>query len=224
MLPGSSRILGSRSAGPIQVPLGVEPAYCRRCGLSADPDHQLCRHCGEIQEPCGYCPTCEAFWQRSVGSLCPKHDVELEESPPTPPLLVDPGQNTERWVTVATYAHPNEATGPRIRLEAEGVPTFLDGARIAGATLYQVATGGVRLQVPESLAGSARILLTQSWTILPNEPTANELDDDDPWVGLAPDLGTRRRTVMKGVILILLFGPGLMTIGTMVARGLGWLR
>jgi hypothetical protein len=75
-------------------------------------------------------------------------------------------------------------------------------------SMYQVATGGVKLQVPESLEADARILLAQSWT----PPDAEDLDD--AWDDLAPDPGTVRRTVMKGVIVFLLVAPLLMTLLT----------
>jgi hypothetical protein len=106
-------------------------------------------------------------------------------------------------VTVATFSHPNQANAPRIRLEAEGIPTFLDGERIAGNTLYQVATGGVRLQVPASLASAARILIAQSWS----PPIQADDDLDDAWEDLAPEPGARRRAIMKLAICVILFGP-----------------
>ena len=105
----------------------------------------------------------------------------LEESAPPAGQLVGPGQWVD-WVTVETYSHPNQATGPRIRLEAEGIPTHLDGERVAGNTHYQVATGGARLQVPAPLASEARILIDQKWAA-PEDP-----DDDleDAWDGPRP--------------------------------------
>ena len=212
-----------RPARPITVPAGSVPFYCPKCDESGDSGG-LCHDCGESLAACGYCSTCEAFWKRPEGATCPKHDVELEDAPPPLEPLGTPGQVAERWVTVATYSHPNEANPPRIRLEAEGVPTFLDGARVAGATLYQVATGGVRLQVPESLATQARILLTQTWTAQLDPSDGDESDDDDPWAGLAPVPGTRRRAIMKWAILCFLIGPGLITLLDSLARSLGWVR
>ena len=43
-----------------------------------------------------------------------------------------------------------------IRLEAEGIPTFVDGERMGSRSMYHVATGGVRLMVPDSLAPEPR--------------------------------------------------------------------
>ena len=40
--------------------------------------------------------------------------------------------------------------------------------------MYHVATGGVRLEVPEDLAGDARIILSQTWSA-----TAAELDIEE---------------------------------------------
>ncbi len=157
--------------------------------------------------------------------VCPKHDVELEDAPPLPEPIGMSGPSAERWVTVATYNHPNEANAPRIRLEAEGVTTFLDGARVAGSTLYQVATGGVRLQVPESLAPSARVLLAQTWTVRLDPDEDGGLEEvDDPWVGLAPEPGTRRRAFMRVAILIFLFGPALIAVLNALGRALGLIR
>ena len=150
----------------------------------------------------GYCPTCEAFLKQEIGTVCPKHDSRLESAPPPPPTFGTEGEPTA-LVTVATFSHPNQANAPRIRLEAEGIPTFLDGERIAGSTLYQVATGGVRLQVPAPLSSTARILIAQTWA------TPTEADDDleDAWDDLEPNPGVKRRAVMKAAILLVLFGP-----------------
>ena len=198
----------SRSADP-------EPTFCPGCRAAGDPARALCEDCGERLVPRGHCATCEGFWSLPVGVDCPKHDVPLDPAPPPSRPAGDPGRLAERWATVATYVHPNEANAPRIRLEAEGIPTFLDGERIAGVTLFQVATGGARLQVPESLASAARVLLDQTWAA----PVAADVEDeDDPWAGLAPEPGDRRRAVMKGAILLILFGPGLLAL----ARLVGW--
>ena len=188
-----------------------EPTFCPRCRAAGAPSQALCPDCGERVEPRGHCATCEGFWKLPVGVDCPKHDVPLYLAPPPPPAPGDPGHRAERWVTVATYAHPNAANAPRIRLEAEGVPTFLDGERMAVLDHLQVATGGARLQVPESLASAARVLLDQTWSP-PVDPYAEEDEDDDPWAGLAPVPGARRRAIMKGAILLFVFGPGLLTL------------
>jgi hypothetical protein len=182
------------------------PRYCPRCGLARREDGTLCVESGETLQGQGYCPTCERFWKLEPGRDCPKHDVELLDQAP-PEIVLPPGERAS-LVTVATFSHPNQANAPRIRLEAEGIPTFLDGERIAGSTLYQVATGGVRLQVPASLASAARILIDQTWA-----PPKDAVDDfDDAWEDLAPEPGVRRRAIMKAAILVFLFGP--VVVGT----------
>ncbi len=163
------------------IPKRVRPQYCSRCRTSAEGDGPLCPECGETLRDQGYCAICEGFWKLDPGRDCPKHDVELLDEPPRTEVFLSPGERAS-LVTVATFSHPNQANAPRIRLEAEGIPTFLDGERIAGNTLYQVATGGVRLQVPSTLASAARILISQTWS-----PPAQPDDDlDDAWEDLAP--------------------------------------
>jgi hypothetical protein len=115
-------------------------------------------------------------------------------------------------VTVATYPDVLQADAPRLRLEAEGIPTFLEGERMGRNTIYQVATGGVKLQVPDAQLADARVLLSQVWT----SPDDNE-DLDDAWEDLAPEPWEARRKVMKGVILLILFGPVILALlGTLL--------
>jgi hypothetical protein len=192
------------------------PRYCPRCRVAAADEGSLCVDCGESLRDQGYCPICESYWKLDPGLDCPKHDVALVDEAPRIEIFGAPGERTT-LVTVATYTHPNLANAPRIRLEAEGIPTFLDGERIAGSTLYQVATGGVRLQVPSPLASAARILISQTWTV----PREDGEDLDDAWEDLAPEPGLRRRAVMKLAILLFLFGPILVALVTLLARLLG---
>jgi hypothetical protein len=163
-------------------------------------DQRLCFECGESLAPGGYCPICESSVLGPPGSDCPKHDVELLDRPEVP--VFDPASS--RLVTIASYGVTSGALGPKLRLEAEGIPTFLQGARMGEHAIYQVATGGVKLQVPEEFAADARILLAQSWAT-----NLEDDDTDDPWEGLAPDPGERRRSVMKVAILVFLFGPAI---------------
>ena len=194
----------------------ARPRYCPCCQVPGEDEGPLCVECGEALLDRGYCAICEAFWKLEPGADCPKHDVELLDEPPRTEVFASPGERAS-LVTVATFSHPNRANAPRIRLEAEGIPTFLDGERIAGNTLYQVATGGVRLQVPASLASAARILISQSWS-----PPAGVDDDlEDAWEDLAPEPGVRRRAIMKLAIFVILFGPIVVAVVSMVARLLG---
>ena len=157
---------------------GVElanPRFCPRCGIAGRADRELCAECGETLRSQGYCPICEGFRRQDVGTDCPKHDVELVAEPPRHKPFGHPGERA-RLVTVATYSQSSQANGPRIRLEAEGIPTFLDGERMANS--YHVASGGVRLQVPADHASAARILIDQTWKPLPE---IAGISDDDDW-------------------------------------------
>jgi hypothetical protein len=92
-----------------------------------------------------------------VGESCPKHDVPLLDEPIVPWRRATDA--TESWITVGRYPFTSLAIAPRLRLEAEGIPTFLDGERVAAEVAYAVATGGVRLQVPASMAEQASEIL-----------------------------------------------------------------
>lgn len=182
------------------------PRHCPRCGWAETLADPLCPECGETLVEQGYCAICEDFLSIPPGMLCPKHDVELDEGPA--PLLegLAPGE-TPTWVTVATYHDTLEAEAPRIRLEAEGIATFLEGERMGSRSMYQVATGGVKLQVPEALVPDARVILAQSWT----SPVEDD-DLDDAWDELAPEPWALRRSIMKGVIIFILVAPLLMML------------
>ncbi len=141
---------------------------------------------------------------------CPKHEIELGDRPLGPEI----DASSSRLVTIATYGIPGDAHGPRLRLEAEGIPAFLQGQRMGA--IYQVATGGVKLQVPEEFAHDARVLLSQTWS-----PPKDGDDPDDPWEGLGPDPSEHRRSVMKGLILVLLFGPLVCSLIGLLLSALG---
>lgn len=173
--------------------------YCGRCRKPGTTGARLCPECGDALRPRGYCAVCERWCLASPGQPCPKHEVELSEGP----VGLDFDPSTSRLVTVASFGLPGEAHGPRLRLEAEGIPAFLQGQRMGDNAIYQVATGGVTMQVPEEFADEARILLAQTWSM----PKADVDDPDDPWEGLAPDPAERRRSVMKLAIVVFLFGP-----------------
>ena len=177
------------------------PRYCPQCNRAAGSAQTLCSHCGERLLDQSYCPTCEHFWQRPAGSDCPKHDLPLEDQPPSSRADSLPLSDV-RWVTVGIFADALKSEAPRIRLEAEGIPTFVEGERMGSHSMYHVAVGGVKLQVPEPLASEARILLSQTWSSV---DTLENLDD--AWDDLSPDPGSKRRSVMRGLILLFLFGP-----------------
>jgi hypothetical protein len=198
----STQEVGDGQRGPARG-----PRYCPRCARETDRGEPLCPDCGETPRAQGYCPVCERFWKLPAGAPCPKHEVALDDAP-TPAEFDDPGDPAARWVTVRTFADALAAEAPRLRLEAEGIPTFLEGARMGGRSMYLVATGGVKLQVPQPLEADARVLLDQTWA-----PPAHGNDDlDDAWEELAPEPGAVRRSVMKGAILVILFGPVVLSL------------
>ncbi len=162
-------------------PLGAEltsrpaPRFCARCRepVADDPSLTACPNCGGSLQPQGYCPVCEDYWRLPVGTACPKHDLPLDSEGP-PSSRLDSGAKPFTWVTVGRFGDSLAAEAPRIRLEAEGIPTFVEGQRMGSRSMYHVATGGVRLKVPEDLAGEARIILSQTWSAM-----AAELDIEE---------------------------------------------
>jgi hypothetical protein len=151
------------------------PHYCPRCQLEQRDDlaSLLCRECGESLISQGYCPVCEGHWLLAVGELCPKHDVALEAAPTSPSESIPRGQSIS-WTTMMVFPDSLAAAVPRTRLEAEGIPTFLEGERMGGLGMYNVATRGVKLQGPASRAADARIILSQDWSLpLPSDEKAD---------------------------------------------------
>jgi hypothetical protein len=155
----------------------TSPTYCPGCGkpVSQTTHAGVCAYCGDRLAPKGYCPVCEDFLPLSAGDFCPKHQIELESDAPSPSGGL-PAYESAAWVEVGRYSDTLACQPPRIRLEAEGIPTMIDGERMGDRSMYQVATGGVRLRVPENLAADARVILSQTWTA-----TAAALDIEDDW-------------------------------------------
>lgn len=180
------------------------PRFCPGCNRPRSATHSdLCAECGDRLEPQGYCPVCEAFWPIAVESPCPKHELALAPSPPEPSYLLTPDGPID-WVTVSSFQLPFQAEAARLRLDAEEIPTLLEGHRMA-AHGYHLATGGIRLQVPRSLAQDARIILSQNWSV----PSDADFDtDDDDWPDSPPlrDEFTRWRStlIFWGVVFSLL--------------------
>jgi len=164
--------MNTRDANPSTRRTPVFCPGCRKAVRDAAPSG-LCGRCGDRLVAQGYCPVCEDFWTLAPGSLCPKHEIALESSEPEAPEG-DPADSSTSWVEVARYSDTLACQPPRIRLEAEGIPTMIDGERMGGKLMYHVATGGVRLRVPEKFAAEARIILSQTWSA-----TAAALDIDD---------------------------------------------
>lgn len=162
---------------PTGATSGVRHRFCPRCGRFAPGAEGagLCPECGEMLAGPGFCPICERDWPLEAGVTCPKHDVALLASRPDARPAFATGEVLD-WVTVRGFHHPIEAEAARIRLEAEGIPTFLEGERMGTNYPYQVATGGTKLQVPRPLVQEARILLSQSWA-----PPFEDEEWEDDW-------------------------------------------
>jgi hypothetical protein len=78
---------------------------------------------------------------------------------------------TEKLVTIGSYSTPYEANMVKSRLEAAGIPAFVaDEYTIGMNWLYSNALGGVKVQVPESLALEAQELLNSG----SESPTTDE--------------------------------------------------
>jgi hypothetical protein len=196
----------------VRAPQATRPApgsdlrFCPRCGTPAHREPALCGACGEALAAQGYCAVCEAYWTLAPGAPCPKHELALEDSP-VPAQPSGMRGSADAWVTVGSFADGLRAEAPRIRLEAEGIPTFLEGERMGSAAMYPVATGGVKLRVPASLAADARILLAQSWST-----PADDDDLDDAWDDLEPDPGARWRDVGQMIVFLVLLTPLVLTL------------
>jgi hypothetical protein len=152
--------------------------FCPDCGHAAGESAEgvLCERCGSTLAVQGYCPICESRVRRRVGELCPKHDVPLLEAEVEERRLLPDGSPIS-WVTVKRFPDSLAVAAARIRLEAEGIPTFVEGERMGAPTMYRVATGGVKLQVPVGYVAEARVILSQEWS-LPDEDLG--LKDDEP--------------------------------------------
>lgn len=185
---------------------------CRKAVREADSS-SLCEHCGDRLVEQGYCPVCEEFWTLAAGTPCPKHEIELESLGAEVPEG-DPVDSYSKWVEVARYSDTLACQPPRIRLEAEGIPTMIDGERMGGTSMYHVAIGGVGLRVPEKFAAEARIILSQTWSA-----TAAALDIDE-WDEDGEDLGPAEHGAGHDSLFILSLGPlaalGILLIGAIL--------
>ena len=172
-----------------------------RCVYRNGGDDLLCPECGETMITQGYCPVCERYLPLNGRWLCPKHEIELE--------AFDPASVTRRigacsvsWVTVGVYPDSQSTAAPRIRLEAEGIPTFVDGERMGSPGMYRQAIGGAKLQVPAEREVEARIILSQTWSLPPTKkPISKTFFEDgcrlnagpaaNPVISLAVDMRSR---------------------------------
>ena len=107
-----------------------------------------------------------------------------------------------------SFADSLAVAAARIRLEAEGIPTFLEGERMGSSSMYQVATGGVKLQVPADLVGDARIILAQSWSLGPVEDEDDDLGEvENDWDETATQPSMTRFRVAEAIFVIVLISP-----------------
>jgi len=183
------------------------PRFCARCRKPVADDRSVtsCPLCGDHLLPQGYCPVCEDYWRLPVGTACPKHDLPLDAVGPPSPRM-DSGAKSFTWVTVGRFSDSQAAEAPRIRLEAEGIPTFIEGQRMGSRSMYHVAIGGVRLKVPEDLAGDARIILSQTWSATAAALDIEEEHEDDYAESLAElphEVAASGRALRFGVLLFL---------------------
>jgi len=75
---------------------------------------------------------------------------------------------TEKMVTIGSYSTPYEANLVKSHLESAGIPVFIaDEFTIGMNWLYSNALGGVKVQVPESLALEAQELLSTGFETPP---------------------------------------------------------
>ena len=81
---------------------------------------------------------------------------------------------TENLVTIGRYSTPYEANMVKSQLESAGIPAFVADEHVIGMNwLYSNALGGVKVQVPESLAAEAQeILVAETEAPQTSEPDA----------------------------------------------------
>ena len=85
--------------------------------------------------------------------------------------------------------------------------------------MYQVATGGVKLQVPEEALDEARIIASQLWSPPPADPD----DLDDAWDELAPSPGMCFRSMMETLSLVFVAANIPIVLGVVLFALIGWL-
>jgi hypothetical protein len=124
--------------------LGPVQRFCPRCEGDVPAGTELCPACGERAQDQAVCSICERAWNLAEGTPCPKHDVPLVAWSEHDEATRPPDDIASGWVTIARFRHTIAAEPPRIRLEAEGIPTFLDGARMGANALHNPGGRGSR--------------------------------------------------------------------------------
>jgi hypothetical protein len=189
------------------ITISDAPQFCPDCRRAAvdSEERPLCSHCGGTLAVQGYCAICESRVRRRVGEPCPKHDVALVADDPDRHARAWEG-STISWVTVKRFPDSLAATGARIRLDAEGIPTFVEGERMGAPAMYRVATGGVKLQVPAEFVADARIILSQDWSWPDDEWERDDgpaTDDELP----APETESGRAFLVEVIVVASLAIP-----------------
>jgi len=192
-------------AGPTTGDEPAAPRFCERCRKAPRAASDLCPECGDRLELQGYCPVCEGRWKLKVGDHCPKHELELIEARPERGPAFGP-KDAIQWTTVWRFPNLFEAEAARLRLDAEGIPTLVDGERMASNFTASAPFGSIPLQVPRALASRAVALIREPWAE-PDEPSlesdaelpAIDNHDEEPAVraGFSP-------LVVCGVLLSML--------------------
>ena len=91
---------------------------------------------------------------------------------------------TDKLVTIATFSTPFDANMAKSVLESAGIPVFIaDEYTIGMNWLYSNALGGVKVQVPESVACEAREILA----LQTEQPAPDKLSETDT----CPQCGSR---------------------------------
>ena len=75
--------------------------------------------------------------------------------------------------------------------------------------MYRVATGGVKLQVPEDMVAEARVIISQSWAL---ESDEWDLDSDfgevhHAWENPQEDKSSIRLWITEIILILLLVSP-----------------
>lgn len=72
------------------------------------------------------------------------------------------GDIPTNWVVVATHGTDTDAEAKRLLLEAEGIPTILKNEHMGSASMFQIATEGIRIRVPQEHLADARAACARS--------------------------------------------------------------
>ena len=116
-------------------------------------------------------------------------------------------------VTIAAFSNETDAHLARIRLEGEGIKSYLADANIAAVNwLYTGAVGGIKLQVMSDDAEEAAAILGMN---LPEPPHREKEDKDSHWrFGFLFKNPYVTASFISGILALLFFGglPGIIIV------------